>query len=435
MKSIPAKYRDWIISSISTDTPLAIAAPLIPDEAYWERRSKAKFRLANVNEFGGSWKRLFFELHVRDCIEEFQPTLDDAMYDSTTLEEPMKSIDVVGEKLKSLEHTLDYATSEKLRNFEKLRNLVTEVQLGAPFIQSLHLRQLKPIEPRAPFNSQNAEQLQDKSDLQNLMKDVSSDHLHLSLVLSNLTNLKTFSAYFGYSINNDRLRDCGINFRWNYFGMTINDGLKLASAIETSTITSLSLPASGIDDDRCRVLCHSILKNKTLRILDLSNNKIKDPGAKALASLLASPTSTLLTLKLSNNKIGSESGLSFGKALVVNSSLSNLDLRLGHLGDEGGHHLLSHLKRNNALESLDLSGNGLGKKSITSLGALLKRNGSKLTRLDMSCNKLGTYTPNAAEGEVGVISALIAQASPDAAGKILLEAISLNKVNSISLST
>jgi hypothetical protein len=110
LKRIPTKYRDWIISSISTETPLSVAAPLIPDETYWERRSRLRFRLANVHEFGGSWKRLYFELHVRDCIETFEPSHDESM--------PLK-----------------------------LRKLLNEVQLGAPFIQALHLRQLKPIEP------------------------------------------------------------------------------------------------------------------------------------------------------------------------------------------------------------------------------------------------------------------------------------------------
>lgn len=114
-----------------------------------------------MHEFGGSWKRLYFELYIRDCIETFQPTNDEAIP-------------------------------------EKFKILLSEVQLGAPFIQALHLRQLRPIEPRAPFNTQHAEKLQDKSDLEIIMKDISPDHVDFSLIISKLINLKNFSAYFGY---------------------------------------------------------------------------------------------------------------------------------------------------------------------------------------------------------------------------------------------
>lgn len=110
--------------------------------------------------------------------------------------------------------------------------------------------------------------------------------------------------------------------------MTINDSIKLAGALETCNLTNLSIPASGIDDDRCKILCNSLLKNKTLTVLDLSNNKIKDQGVRALVALIASQTPPLVTLKLCNNKIGPESGSCLGKALVSNTILTHLDLRL-----------------------------------------------------------------------------------------------------------
>jgi Ran GTPase-activating protein (RanGAP) involved in mRNA processing and transport len=110
--------------------------------------------------------------------------------------------------------------------------------------------------------------------------------------------------------------------------MTINDSVKIATALEFSSITTLSIPASGIDDDRCIILCHSLLKNCTLTSLDLSNNKIKDQGAKALAGLLSSLLLPLAILKLCNNKLGPASGAIFGKALIANTKLTHLDLRL-----------------------------------------------------------------------------------------------------------
>ena len=383
LKNIPTKYRERIVQSISTETPLSIAAPLIPDESYWERRSKVRFKLANVDEYGGSWKRLYFELHLRDAIESFVPSLDQTMLD-------------------------------------KMNQLTQELRLAAPFVQALNLRQLKPVEPRPPFNA--LAPLAKKSDLTELMKDIDSDHVDLNVIISHLINLKRLSLYYG-------VKDCGINFRWNYFGMTISDSLKLAKALEYSNLQYLSIPASGIDDDRCRVLCHSMIKNRTLTELNLSNNKIGDKGAQAIATVLASHLCSLVVLNLCNNKIGQEGVSLLGKALIQNKTLSQIDLRLNRLGDEGESLLLNDLKKNSGLSFLEVSGNGLGAKSVTALASLLKLNHPNLTRLDISCNKLGNYVPPADEKEAA--ATLPVGVASDTAGKTLLEAISLNKVFSL----
>lgn len=161
LKRIPAKYRNRIIASISIDTPLSIAAPLIPDESYWERRSKKYFRLANVKDFGNSWKRLYFELHTRDLLEKFQPESDSTMA-------------------------------------KKLEDLIPQIQTAAPFVKVLHLREFRPVEPRPPLNFYAAtDKLANKSELTALMKDIAPDHLDLTLVLPQLSNLTDFSVYYG----------------------------------------------------------------------------------------------------------------------------------------------------------------------------------------------------------------------------------------------
>jgi hypothetical protein len=256
------------------------------------------------------------------------------------------------------------------------------------------------------------------------MKDISPDHLDLGLVLSLLVHLEEFSIYYGF-------RNCGINFKWEYFGMTIQDSIRLANAIQASSLTHLSIPASGIDDDRCKVLCAALLKNRTITLLDISNNKIKNQGARSIATVLASSTAQLSVLKLGNNKLGPGSGLCLGKALEVNTSLKHLDLRLNRLSDEGGCDLFNNLKNNTTLSVLDISGNYLGSKSVPSLAALLKRNDPTLSLIDVSCNKLGTFVPpitDKNEQTLNVVTNAPASA-PDISGKAILEAISLNKVN------
>ncbi|KAI9328525.1 hypothetical protein BDR26DRAFT_53447 [Obelidium mucronatum] len=44
LNRIPTKHRERVLSSISVNLPLAIAAPLIPDESYWKRRATAHFK-------------------------------------------------------------------------------------------------------------------------------------------------------------------------------------------------------------------------------------------------------------------------------------------------------------------------------------------------------------------------------------------------------
>ncbi|KAI8916103.1 hypothetical protein EDD86DRAFT_197652, partial [Gorgonomyces haynaldii] len=377
LKKISQKYRDRIVSAISTDIPLAIAAPLIPDESYWERRAKKTFKLANVHEFGESWKRLYFELFIRDTIEAYKPIIDPAN--------------------------------------EKLVQLLEKVRLGAPFIEKLSLRQLFPVEPTNTFNP-HGPLLENKNQLTELMNEVSPDRVDLSLILSQLTNLKDFSVYFG-------VKDCGIDFKWSYFGMTITDATKLSAALPTCQLTRLSITTSGVDDDRCRILANQLAKNQTIKTLDFCNNKIGDHGARALATLLVQPNTVLETLLLGNNMIGYEGVQFFGKALQRNQKLQELDLRLNRLGDEGGAVLLQLLEQNNGLASLNLSGNALGPKTVQSLAQLLKRNGEYLGKLDLSCNKLGQIP---AQEDTDVV---IPNQTPivDTTGKTLLEAISLNK--------
>ncbi|KAI8919610.1 hypothetical protein BC831DRAFT_481011 [Entophlyctis helioformis] len=417
LKGIPEKYRDRVIASVSIDIPLTIAAPLIPDESYWQRRSKVRFKLANVQEHGGSWKRLFFELYLRDRIETFVPKKEG------------------GEK--------------------QLAELAAELRLGAPFVECIHLRQLKPsqtsVEPTDGDGGKDPTAggmpVMSLKEVIAKSSDVHPDHVDLSLVLDQLVYLRELSIYYG-------VKDCGINFSWTYFGMTLNDSLKLSSSLGKCMLRRLTIQASAIDDDRCRLLCHALLSNTHLTFLDLSHNKIADSGARGIAKVIATPTVLLSDLRLSNNKIGQAGVQSIGKALSLNSNLRHLDLRLNHLGDPGGHTICAALTRNKHLQDVDLSGNGLGSKTVSALCALLRKNGAALVGLDLSCNKLGNYghtvameaAAAAAAAATGVASSAAAPAagvSPqreanlfganhgnidgDLAGKMIFEAISQNK--------
>ena len=67
--------------------------------------------------------------------------------------------------------------------------------------------------------------------------------------------------------------------------------------------------------------------------LDLSHNKIADRGVKAIARLL-DDRCVVISLNLSDNHVHADGGKYFGRALKLNVSLQNLNLRLNRLGDE-----------------------------------------------------------------------------------------------------
>lgn len=68
----------------------------------------------------------------------------------------------------------------------------------------------------------------------------------------------------------DSVRDCGINYNRAYFGMTLPDCVNLCNALRsTSLLTSLTIHASGIDDDRCRLIASALVGNTSLRKLGM----------------------------------------------------------------------------------------------------------------------------------------------------------------------
>ncbi|KAJ3258060.1 T-complex-associated testis-expressed protein 1 [Boothiomyces macroporosus] len=385
LDKLPSKHRETVINSISIDLPLHIAGPIISDEDYWKRRSKARFLYASVANHGNSWKRLFFELHLKDVIEKFTPSSDESVMESG------------------------------------MKGLTEELKIGAPFVETLKLGQLRPINI-VPKGDDDEKIPAEALKLLEGKKDEPLDHLNLGHILLHLGRLKDLSVYYGYVVFNTSVLDCGINFSWSLFGMTMKDAITFSQGLPSLNLVKMVIQASGVDDDR-----------------NLSHNQIKDSGARGVAKLLSSPKTTLQTLVLANNQISNEGVRCIGKSLQVNNTLLNLDLRLNHLYDYGGHLLFLCLIKNKTLAQLDVSGNGLENRSVIALAGLLKQNLPNLLKLDVSCNKLGDYgnekpptplekTSQSTANLLDVTKVVDVQKINDASGKILFEAISQNKV-------
>ncbi|KAI8819547.1 uncharacterized protein EV422DRAFT_96496 [Fimicolochytrium jonesii] len=401
LSRIPGKYRDRVISGISVHLPLSITAPLVPDEAYWQRKSTAAFKICNLRDHGNSWRRLFFESHIQKLLEEYIP-------------QP---------------------------GSEKEAEVLAQLDLAAAYVHKLKLKQLCPT--AYPVKKGDGPVGATKGGLGSLQKAVRDpsavpqDHMNLAVVFAKLKHLEDIELAFS-------VRDCGIEFEWEYFGMTLNDCVSLTEGMKLSKLLrDLKVTASGIDNDRCQVLAAALVDNKTLQSLDLSHNIIGDTGAQALATVLVKPKCRLTRLSLCNNHIKNQGGAYLANALTRNSSLISLALRMNFFGDKGSAALFTALKDNKTLQHLDLSCNQMGPATVGPVCTALKNNIRSLVSLDLSCNRLGN-ADHSKDGTrlVGVEPArqTQAQAQPnakamgdthggieDAAGRALFDAVSQNK--------
>ncbi|TPX61954.1 hypothetical protein PhCBS80983_g00814 [Powellomyces hirtus] len=407
-RRVLAEDLQWNLSPVKKLSDLCInvlvsrfEAPLVPDEEYWQRKSVVTFKLCNVRDHGGSWKRLFFESNVQKILEDFVP---------------------------------QYGGEQEM-------DLMTQLDLGAPYINKLQVRQLRPTDYDARKTEKEggtgAGSLHGRSSHKFTSGNgdgVHPDHLNLGMVFSKLKNLEELDICYS-------VRDCGIEFQWEYFGMTMNDCVYLSDVLKSNRVLrSLTVAASGIDDDRCHLIANALMENRTLKNLDLSHNLIGDAGARAIATVFTNPSSPLTHITLANNKIGQTGGTFLATALLRNPKLVQLSLRMNFLGDKGGSAIFTALRENTTLQQLDLSCNQLGPTTVAAMCTTLKLNTRVPASLDMSCNKLGhgdvakdllrSTTVEAGKPQGPPKLAAVEdgrEASEDAAGKAIFDAVSQNK--------
>ena len=58
---------------------------LIEDEQYWEKCCHHRWKLCVPDEYGGNWKRMYFERNIEEMIETFVPQKSDVKEVSTCL--------------------------------------------------------------------------------------------------------------------------------------------------------------------------------------------------------------------------------------------------------------------------------------------------------------------------------------------------------------
>lgn len=73
LRGIPPRYINAVTELLPISLPLEQTASLINDEEYWQRCARARWDQCQISDHGSSWKRLFFERHLWDFLEEFDP--------------------------------------------------------------------------------------------------------------------------------------------------------------------------------------------------------------------------------------------------------------------------------------------------------------------------------------------------------------------------
>ncbi|XP_056392015.1 NLR family CARD domain-containing protein 3 isoform X1 [Hyla sarda] len=154
-------------------------------------------------------------------------------------------------------------------------------------------------------------------------------------------------------------------------------------------IEKISLAENHLGNRGIKVLGKALMVNHTLSSLDLHSNIIGPNGARALAEALRN-NQVLLSLNLHNNRIKSEGAQQLALALRVNRKLKALNIKKNCIEAEGAESLASSLKENQVLQELWLSSNSLGDHGAAALAEALPVN-SSLVSLDLQSNSISNH--------------------------------------------
>ncbi|XP_066238797.1 NLR family CARD domain-containing protein 3 [Saccopteryx leptura] len=151
-------------------------------------------------------------------------------------------------------------------------------------------------------------------------------------------------------------------------------------------IQRISLAENQISNKGAKALARSLLVNRSLTTLDLRGNSIGPQGAKALADALKI-NRTLASLSLQSNRISDDGARSMAEAVAANRTLSVVQLQKNTIGPAGAQRMAEALKQNRSLKELMFSSNSIGDGGAKALAGALKVN-QGLESLDLQSSSI-----------------------------------------------
>ncbi|XP_044139443.1 NACHT, LRR and PYD domains-containing protein 12-like isoform X4 [Bufo gargarizans] len=153
-------------------------------------------------------------------------------------------------------------------------------------------------------------------------------------------------------------------------------------------IETLQLGDNDLPDTSCIQLASVIRNNQSLKILDLSGNRLSGPHFGDLMEALSSPACRIETLQLADNRLPDTSCIQLASVIRNNRSLKTLDLSGNRLSGPHFGDLMAALSSPACrIETLQLGDNDLPDTSCIQLASVI-RNNQSLKILDLSHNRL-----------------------------------------------
>ncbi|XP_048048815.1 NACHT, LRR and PYD domains-containing protein 12-like [Megalobrama amblycephala] len=154
---------------------------------------------------------------------------------------------------------------------------------------------------------------------------------------------------------------------------------------------SVHLDNCSVTDEGWATLASALRSNPShLRELNLTWNKLGDPGVKLLSTVLENPHCKLQRLWLSECGVTDEGNAALASALRSNPShLRQLNLSFNKIGDSGVKLLSVGLENHCKLEFLGLGQCGVTDEGCAALTSALRSNPSYLRELKLSYNNIG----------------------------------------------
>lgn len=210
--------------------------------------------------------------------------------------------------------------------------------------------------------------------------------VHLNLA-SNMISTEGLKIIQNEVMSSDSLKylNLGIidgSFRRNNFSG--EGGLIMARILLTNeSLSTLILQDNELGEESADKIGSALIKNKILSKLKISDNKIRNRGAKTILE----NGDRLVSINLANNEITSEICLDLKKLLETSSMLQELNWDSNNIGQKGIKFVVEGVHRSKSIRHLSLKNTNIGNNGVKLLAEGL-RNNKYLEVLDISSNSI-----------------------------------------------